>query len=198
MYRSIANFGIWCTAQLSPPSRSQTIDTTQTAASTQPTTPAKIQITGTIPDFEDHMIRQRVSTHGQVRTLESESEIPALNIPPSEICVIHAGPTKRWLTAKSQWDTKYAKEKRRVQLARGKEYVEAQRKGFLGGDLAGEMPPPSALAGRPSIQMAMAVEDSVEKNGGKNFAGWMWGVMGGMEDKEKEEGKEIRIAGENK
>lgn len=197
MYRSIANFGIWCTSQ-----PSETLNRTQTAstiASTKFSVIApKIQITGTVPEFTDNMIRQRVSTHGIVRAMEPASEIPALNLPADQICVIHPGPTKRWLIAKQKWDTRYAKVKRHVQLARGQEYIEAQKRGFLGGKLAGEMPPPSALAGRPSVQMAMEESMEHEKKKGKNFAGWMWGVMGGKEDREKEEGLEKVKAGDDK
>ena len=122
-----------------------------------------------------------------MRQMEPESETPALNLPPEQICVIHSGPTKRWLAAKQRWDVKYAKTKRRVQLARANEYIKAQKQGFLGGELAGETPPPSALAGRPSVQMAME-ESHVEKPKRKNLVGWMWGMMGGKEDKEIEEG----------
>jgi len=115
--------------------------------------------------------------------MEPAHEIPALQIAASEIGVIHAGPTKRWLHAKAKWDAKYAKEKRRAQLARRQEYARAQKDGFLGGDLVGERPPPSALAGRPIV--------AFEKHGivgrkRKNFAGLVWGVLGGQEDKEKE------------
>jgi hypothetical protein len=65
--------------------------------------------------------------------------------------------------------------------------------------LAGEMPPPSALAGRPSVQMAMeeSMEDEKKKKG-KNLAGWMWGVMGGKEDREKEEGLDEVKDGDDK
>jgi hypothetical protein len=118
--------------------------------------------------------------------MEPESQLPCLTLTATQICVIHPGPTKRWLQRKQKWDTKYAKQKLRVQLARGKEYVLAQERGFLGGDLRGEMPPPSALAGRPSVRMAVEGK-SVGRR--KNFAGWVWGVMGGKEDREKEEDK---------
>jgi hypothetical protein len=121
--------------------------------------------------------------------MEPPSSIPALNLSPVEICVIHPGPTSRWLTIKEKWDGKYVKQKRRVQLLRGKEYLEAQRQGFLGGELRGEMPPPSALAGRPSVMMAMEGDD-ITTGQKKNLAGWMWGFMGGKADREVEEGKE--------
>jgi hypothetical protein len=62
----------------------------------------------------------------------------------------------------------------------------------------GEMPPPSALAGRPSVQMAMEESLQEEKKKGKNFAGWMWGRMGGKEDREKEEGLDQVKEGDDK
>ena len=76
-------------------------------------------------------------------------------------------------------------------MARGREYIEAQKRGFLGGELRGEMPPPSALAGRPSVQMAMegSVVEKRERDKKRNFVGWMWNFMAGMEDKEKEQVK---------
>jgi len=187
MYRSIANFGIWCTspAPVSPLHRSPTAFTEASAESL----PApKIIVTGSIPDFNESMIRQRVTPHGVTRAMEPETDIPALNISADEICVIHSGPTKRWLLAKQRWDVKYAKQRRRVQLAWGREYIEAQSQGFLGGDLVGEAPPPSALAGRPSIQMAMVESHRIEQDKRKNLATWMWSNMGGKEDKVVEEG----------
>jgi hypothetical protein len=118
--------------------------------------------------------------------MEPPQEIPALNIPPDQICVIHTGPVKRWLAARRKWDIRYAKQKRRVQLAREREYAEARNQGFVGGDLADESPPPSALAGRPSVQMAMEENKDIEMRKRKNLAGWMWGIMGGQEDRERE------------
>jgi hypothetical protein len=121
--------------------------------------------------------------------MEPAADIPALNLPPHEICAIHSGPTALWLTAKTKWDLKYAKQKRRIQLLRGKEYLDAQIKGFLGGELRGETPPPSALAGRPSVLMAMEEDQAAGK---KNIAGWMWGVWGGKKD------REVEVANEEK
>lgn len=165
MYRSMANFGIACTSETpQPASRASTFASVSEPPT--PTTPhpatiptpnvpleeSKIRMTGRIPAFDPqtNMIRQRISTHGHIRPMEPPHEIPALTIPAGEIGTIHPGPTKRWLAAKTKWDSKYARQKRRVQLRREEEYVRAQRGGFLGGDLMGERPPPSALAGRPS------------------------------------------------
>jgi hypothetical protein len=197
MYRSIANFGIWCTSH--PTSSLNRTQTVSTIASTKLSISApKIEITGTVPEFHENMIRQRISTHGIVRQMEPSADIPALNLPVDQICIIHPGPTKRWLAAKQKWDTRYAKQKRHVQLARGREYIEAQKRGFLGGKFVGEMPPPSALAGRPSVLMAMEESMQAEKKKGKNFAGWMWGRMGGKEDREKEEGLDEVKEGDDK
>jgi hypothetical protein len=129
--------------------------------------------------------------------MESPNEMPSLRIPPDQIGVIHSIPTKRWLNAKQKWDLRYAKEKRRVQLARGKEYIEAQKKGFLGGELAGELPPPSALAGRPSVQMAIEGSHVEMKRKKKNLVAWVWGTIGGKEDRENEEGKGEAVEKEN-
>lgn len=121
--------------------------------------------------------------------MEPASQIPALNIQPEEICIIHPGPTKPWLTAKNIWDVKYAKQKRHVQLAREREHIEAQKRGPPEGELAGETPPPSALAGRPSIQLSITEDHDEPHKKRKNLAGWMWARMGGKEDKEREETK---------
>jgi hypothetical protein len=153
MYDSIANFGIWCTPQ---PSTSQALPTNPIDQSLPD---QRIAVTESIPDFQDNMIRQRISIHGEIREMEPPSEMPALNMHPDKICVLHPGPTKRWLEVKRKWDVMYAKQKRHVQLAREREYAEAEERCFLGGDLGGEIPPPSALVGRPSVQLA--IEESL-------------------------------------
>jgi len=184
MYRSIANFGIWCTSP--PSSTSTTIHRTPSISTKASNLSApKIRITGSIPDFIENMIRERISTHGVIREMEPASEIPALNLPPEEICVFHPEAAKRWLDAQRKWDIKYAKQKRRVQLLRRRQYDEARQQGLLGGDLDEEIPPPSALAGSPRIQMAMA-EAQAERKKNKNHVGWMWGVMGAKDDQVKE------------
>jgi hypothetical protein len=96
-----------------------------------------------LPAFKNHMIRQRVDRHGHIYPLEHPSSLPGCCLPPSEIGVIKEGPVRKWMAAKLQWDTKYAHAKRRVQKQRAKEMMEGYQS-F--GD--GEVPPPSALAGR--------------------------------------------------
>ena len=89
------------------------------------------------------MIRQRVDRHGNIFPLEPASQLPGCNLAASEIGVIKEGPVKKWMAAKRQWDTKFAVSKRRVQKQRAKEMA----KGYQLFD-DGEVPPPSALAGR--------------------------------------------------
>jgi len=112
-----------------------------------PTGPRQVGKAGDpLPPFKHHMIRQRVDRHGNISALEHESELPGCNLPASEIGVIKEGPVKKWMTAKEQWDSKFATAKRRVQKKRAKEMAE----GFQQfGD--GEVPPPSALAGRRKL-----------------------------------------------
>ena len=89
------------------------------------------------------MIRQRVDRHGNIFPLEPASQLPGCNLPAGEIGVIKEGPVKKWMAAKREWDTKYASAKRRVQKQRARELG----KGYQTFD-DGEVPPPSALAGR--------------------------------------------------
>jgi hypothetical protein len=195
MYRSIANFGIWATSlDSSEPSLPRS--TTMLTVGSFDENP-KITVTGKIPRFEENMIRQRISTKGMIREMEPPEEIPALNIPTNEIGVINAVPTQRWLNAKEKWDRRYAKRKRRIQVLRAKEYVEAQKTGFLGGELAGEVPPPSALAGRPSVQMAMEGHQTVERRRTKNLAAGVWSRIGWKEDKVNEIGKDKKTEDED-
>jgi acetyl esterase/lipase len=96
-----------------------------------------------LPDFLNHMVRQRVDRHGHIYDLAPASLLPAVQMPVNEIGVIKPGPVRKWLMAKEKWDVRFAKEKQRVQKQRMDEMV----KGFEGFG-SDESPPPSALAGR--------------------------------------------------
>jgi len=118
------------------------------------------------------MIRQRVDRHGNISPLELESELPACNVAASEIGVIKEGPVKKWMAAKRQWDTKFATAKRRVQKKRAKEMA----KGFQQfGD--GEVPPPSALAGRRKLG-----EDLKEEKKKRSTGMSLWALWGSKHD----------------
>lgn len=118
------------------------------------------------------MIRQRVDRHGNNFHLEPESELPACNIPASEVGVIKEGPVKKWMAAKKEWDTKFASAKRRVQKQRAKEM--AQGYSDFGN---GEAPPPSALAGR-----RMAGEDLKEEKKKRSMGMSLWALWGSKHD----------------
>ncbi|KAL9014302.1 MAG: hypothetical protein Q9173_001041 [Seirophora scorigena] len=124
-----------------------------------------------LPAFKNHMIRQRVDRHGNIFPLGPASSLPALQMSANEVGVIKPGPVRRWLGAKKEWDTKFAREKRRVQKRR----VEEVAKGFQGfGD--DEVPPPSALAGRRGLNMAP--EAKTKKSWGMS----LWSLWGNSHD----------------
>lgn len=124
-----------------------------------------------LPPFKDHMIRQRVDRHGQIYPLDPPLSIPALQMSANEVGVIKPGPVSNWLSAKKQWDQKYAREKRKVQKQRAKEMAQ-DFQGF-GND---EVPPPSALAGRRGLSMPKE---------GKKKRSWgmsIWSLWGSSHD----------------
>ncbi|KAL8740513.1 MAG: hypothetical protein Q9190_006796 [Brigantiaea leucoxantha] len=124
-----------------------------------------------LPAFKAHMIRQRVDRHGNIYPLAPASELPALQVPANEIGVIKPGPVRKWMNAKKEWDTRFAKEKRKVQRKR----VEEMAMGFQGfGD--DDVPPPSALAGRRELAPKQEGRKRVGSGGGEEKRGRSWGM----------------------
>ncbi|TVY24949.1 AB hydrolase superfamily protein, partial [Lachnellula hyalina] len=195
MYRSIAQFGAWALARaqdteieilddddVSIISRSsddedEVID--EKVMSSQKTKNAATSATGQVgkagdplPPFKSHMIRQRVDRHGNTSELEPASELPGCKMASSDIGVIKQGPVKKWMTAKMEWDTKFASSKRKIQKQRAKEMA----KGYQGfGD--GEVPPPSALAGRRKMG-----EDLREEKKTRSMGMSLWALWGSKHD----------------
>jgi hypothetical protein len=120
------------------------------------------------------MIRQRVDRHGIISPLEPESELPGCNLPPSEVGVIKEGPVKKWMIAKREWDTRYASAKRRVQKQRAREMAQGYQQ-F--GD--GEVPPPSALAGRRKTGADLRAEKK-QRSWGMS----LWSLWGSKHDED--------------
>jgi hypothetical protein len=118
------------------------------------------------------MIRQRVDRHGNTYHLEPASDLAACKLSPSEIGVIKQGPVKKWMTAKREWDTKYASAKRKVQKQRAKEMAKGYQQ--FGN---GEVPPPSALAGRRK-----AGEDLKEEKKSRSMGMSLWALWGSKHD----------------
>ena len=214
MYRSIAQFGAWALARaqkseiqimdddevsiISSGSDTDSEQDLQKPKQTKTTIENGIAQGGTavddqigragdpLPPFIDHMIRQRVDRHGQIYPLDPPSSLPSLQMPSNEVGVIKPGPVRKWLKAKKNWDTKYAREKRRVQKQRAKEMAQ----GFqtFGDD---EVPPPSALAGRRGVSMP------TEEKKGRSWGMSLWALWGSTHDentmvREEKADKEIQ------
>lgn len=140
--------------------RSQTVAVEQVGRAGEP-----------LPAFKDHMIRQRVDRHGVIYPLGPTSSFPALQMSSNEIGVIKPGPVQKWLHAKKELDTKFAKEKRKVQKQRAKEMA----KGFRDFE-DDDVPPPSALAGKRSRNMAK------EEKKGRSWGMSLWSLWGSSHD----------------
>ena len=158
-----------------------TRSTIQQAAALETTaTPEQVGRAGdALPPFKNHMIRQRVTRYGLISALDPPSSLPALQLTPDEIGVIKPGPVRKWLAAKKEWDTKFAKEKRKVQKQRIKEMEQGRRE--FGND---EVPPPSALAGRRGPNMAK------EGKKGKSWGMMLWSLWGSSHDEKTIEREE--------
>ena len=124
-----------------------------------------------LPPFKNHMVRQRVDRHGDIFPLDPPSSLPALQMSADEVGVIKPGPVRKWLAAKKEWDSKFAREKRKMQKQRIKEMAQGYE-GF-GDD---EVPPPSALAGRRGLKMPK--EEKKKQSWGMS----LWALWGSKHD----------------
>lgn len=93
------------------------------------------------------MIRERVGIRGALRELEPMDQLGAFSLPASEMHVVKANMVQRFMTGQHLWARKYPS-------TRYLERREALRKKWIAENpqeidlLAGECPPPAALAGR--------------------------------------------------
>jgi hypothetical protein len=118
-----------------------------------------------LPPFQHHMIRQRIDRHGRIYPLMAKEELVALNLPVADVGVPKIGPVSKWMKAQSQWNTKFSKQKIKIQKQRLKD----MEKGFEG--FEGEIPPPTALAGRRV--KGMKAEKAKKRSWGMSmWAGW--------------------------
>jgi hypothetical protein len=123
-----------------------------------------------IPPFERHMIRQRIDRHGRIYPLAAKEDLIALNIPIEDIGVPKTGPVSKWMKAQQQWNSKFSKQKIKIQ----KQRIKDMQKGFEGFDH--EIPPPTALAGRRLKGM------KAEKAKKKSWGMAMWSGWGSKHD----------------
>jgi hypothetical protein len=118
-----------------------------------------------LPLFEHHMIRQRIDRHGRIYPLAAKDELIALNLPIEDVGVPKTGPVSKWMKAQKQWNSKFAKQKIKIQ----KQRLMDMEKGFEG--FEGETPPPTALAGRRV--KGMKAEKAKKRSWGMSmWAGW--------------------------
>ena len=199
MYRSIAQFGAWVLARaqkrgieiqeddgisiISTNSESGSSTFTKQPEKTEPAMEtgvlkAGIALKGQVgkagqplPPFKSHMVRQRVDRHGNLYDLDPPQSLPALEMPANEIGVIKPAPVQKWLNAKKKWDSRYAREKRKVQRQRAKEMAQGYQ-GF-GDD---EVPPPSALAGKRGLTMPK------EEKKSRSWLMSLWSLWGSTHD----------------
>ncbi len=129
--------------------------------------------------FQNHMIRQRVDRNGRIYPLGPPSSLPALQMAANEIGVIKPGPVERWLNAKREWDTKFAREKRKIQ----KQRIKDMAKGFQDWD-DDDVPPPSALAGRRGLHMPKELKK------GRSWGLSLWSLWGSSHDEKTIEREE--------
>ncbi|KAL9112107.1 MAG: hypothetical protein Q9227_003484 [Pyrenula ochraceoflavens] len=200
MYRSIAQFGAWALARAQKTAIEILDDdnvsvissgsSTGTESSSEDEPPPKAPATAAskvphsrigragdpIPPFQSHMVRQCVDRHGEIYALPAPSELPGCQLPPDQIGVPKEGPVRKWLAAKKTWNTRYAREKRRVQKQRIADMV-AGYEGF--GE--GEVPPPSALAGRR--KKGDSGDSEIRKKKKKSYGMMLWSLWGSKHDK---------------
>lgn len=144
-----------------------------------------------LPPFINHMIRHRVTRHGVIFPLGPACDLPGCSLDRDLVGVIKVGPVKKWMEQKQHWETRFHRHKVRVHQKRLEDMV----RGFEGfGD--GELPPPSALAGRRK-----AGADLGEKKKTRSLGLALWSLWGSKHDektveREKQAGKEAetRIA----
>lgn len=143
-----------------------------------------------LPPFKDHMIRQRVTSHGIVFPLPPPEELTGCTMDRNLIGVVKVGTVRKWLEHKKRWDNKFAKTKRRV-------HEERIREMSVGYEVfgEGEFPPPSALAGRRKISKPEAEPKKRVRSLGMS----LWSLWGSKHDemtvqREQEADGELELA----
>ncbi|SPQ23180.1 43b7cf72-dd7d-4f9a-a1d8-e77a0d63de04 [Thermothielavioides terrestris] len=121
-----------------------------------------------LPPFENHMIRQRVTRHGDILPLPPPSELPGCCMARDQVGVVKVGTLRKWLEHKKRWDARFKQTRARVHKKRLRDMATGYE---VFGD--GEVPPPSALAGRRKLG---ARELKEKKARGLGLSLWaLWG-----------------------
>ena len=166
----------------------------------RPTTPATVGRAGDpLPLFREHMIRQRVTRHGDIYALDAPSTLVATTMPVIEIGKIKQGTVKKWLAVQDMLRSRFGEVKREVQDKRLQEMVETtggrgmvftagREHGILIGE---ERPPATALAGRTTAQLeSMGLLKRQKDKMSKGLSMWSgWGSKHDQDAIEKEDAK---------
>lgn len=195
MYRSVAQFGAWALARAqkrgieimdddnisvisASGSDSESQEKSPKTADTDKSDDFKSGQVGKagdpLPNFKNHMIRQRVTRHGATLPLVAEAELTACCVDPMSVGVVKQGTVKKWLAMKDQWDHRYASAKAKVH----KKMVSDMAVGYHNFG-PGECPPPTALAGRRRVDSKL-VEGSKKQQ--KSWGLAMWSLWGSKHD----------------
>ena len=166
----------------------------------RPTTPATVGRAGEpLPLFKDHMIRQRVTRHGDIYNLDPPNTLPACTMAPREIGIIKPGPVKKWLHVQNLLGTRFGDLKRDIQSkrvhqmaetsgGRGMVFTAGREDTMVVGE---EHPPPTALAGRTTANIRdMGLLRRKKHQRSSGLAMWSgWGSKHDEEAIDKEEEK---------
>jgi len=191
MYRAIAQFGAWALARAQKTgidildddeisvisSSGSDTDAAEGGRKDAAETPdnGKIGKAGDpLPPFKGHMIRQRVTRHGDVFRLGPATELPGCGLAAELIGVPKEGPVRKWLQTRARWDVRYASVRDKVHKSRLRDLA-AGYESFG----AGEFPPPSALAGRRRIGGDLAGK---QRKRGRSYGLSLWSLWGSKHD----------------
>ena len=95
------------------------------------------------------MIRQRVTRHGAIHALAPPTDLPGCRMARELVGVVKVGTVRKWLEHKRRWDARFKQAKAAVHKTRLRDLAEGYEV-FA----AGDVPPPSALAGRRRLGYA--------------------------------------------
>ena len=79
------------------------------------------------PDYESHMIRERVDVNGKIRPMEPPSMMQALRMPYQEVGAVKASTYNRFQKGHTLWDTRYRRTAAKVKRKRAKYQRRANR-----------------------------------------------------------------------
>ena len=177
----------------------QTKSTSSSRHHPRPATPQTIGRAGDpLPAFKSHMIRQRVTRHGEIYELESAETLPACTMAPADVGAIKPGPVRKWLAARRRMDERYSHELKQVLEKRRNEMFETRdgrgaifAEGASENVARGERPPPTAWAGRRREDLKAQMKAKLKKRISRGLQ--MWSGWGSHHDEEAIENEEEKM-----